>query len=750
MLQWPWSPPPAVPMGSAPAPMAPPPAPPVQLDAAGAQPAVMPAELPGIPPMPPDAAPLAPPPEGAPPGPASVADVPGVSIVDDHNALAALGGQGIDAISGVGGMPASGAIGDAPYAATLTPDQHYAETVKQFGSNPLAIPDEGERTRYLTEMAKRDPEGFAELQFRTEDAKAKEFAARRQRLANDDFQQQQQNLREYQDAEKAARAKSDQIWNDATRIASTKMDPRGGLHGMRNVAMVIGAAVGGAVQAQNGGANAGMDALNNAINRGVEAQKADLANQREGLSVKRGLLADEYARHGDMFRAVEAVRLASYKHADEQLAFEQQNYDPAGTRGLRIAALRAGVAGQLQTAQQTIAQKDFENRLKVLAVDQKDREIAETARQHNQENARGWATIAESKATRGQAQADRRADKALERSDKADERERQFSVGLPSGRLELGADGKPAMGPDGKPAIKQGSLINADGKPYLAPSPTEHEKIVSKVSAAAKLTHLYDRAIALRDRVGGETGIGNSDEYQELKQIESEIGIITKEGTQGMSSDADFKNLQEAGGAKDLTSFRSKAAGLESARARTATFLNKDLRVANYTGPAIDFPKPGGETKNTAADDKTQSLLEKPKVSYDQAVAAEVSKRTLSWSPEDKAGTGYGGHSESYWQAYRDAKAHVDQVWDPGADPDQQAQIAQLGAAARGSGKAAADARTDLQKIADGAHTKKLRDLAKEALAPPPSGGSSVAAPPLGPLDAVLQPDPMVSRKWAP
>ncbi len=749
-LQWPWSQPP-VPLGAAPPPPVTPPAQPVQLDPAGAQPAVAPTDVAAlaVPPPVADAAPLAPPPEVE--LQQHVRDLPGVSVVDDHGTLATLGGQGIDAIAGAGGMPAQGAIGDTPYAATLTPDQHYAQTVKQYGSNPLAIPDEAERQRYLNDMAQRDPAGFAELQFRTEDAKAKEFAARRQEMANRDFEQQQRNLHDYQQAEQQARARSEQIWNDATRIASTKIDPRGGIHGLQNVAMVIGAAVGGMVQAQNGGSNAGMDALNAAINRGIEAQKANLANQREGLGIKRGLLADEYARHGDMFRAVEAVRLASYKHADDQLAFEQQNYDPAGTRGLRIAALRAGVAGQIQAGQQAIVQKDFENRLRIITADQKDRELRETALQHRQTMGLGYATLASAAADR-KAAADARLDaKHSEQADKEQERDRQFSVGLPAGRIELGPDGKPAVDPDGKPIVKHGPLLNADGKPYRAASPEEHKAVDDKVGAAAELVDLYDRALALKTKVGGETAAFNSAEYQELKQLEKEITILRKKGTQGMSSDADMENLSEAGGAKDLTTFRDKTAGLQAARSRTVASLNKGLRVAKYTGPALEFPAPGATTKNTPTEDKLQSLLEKPKQSYDDAIATELKRRTVGWTQKDTEGPGQFGRSETFWRAYRDAKADVDSVWSAGAAPDQQREIARLGATARGTGKVATEAREILTKIADGAHTAKLRDLAKEALAPPPSGGASVAAPEPGPLDTLLQPlDTGVSRRWEP
>jgi hypothetical protein len=154
----------------------------------------------------------------------------------------------------------------------------------------------------------------------------------------------------------------------------------------------VGAAViGGLYQGRTGSArNPGLDALNEVINRRVAAQQAELAGKREGLSVERSAMANEYARSGDMYQAAEVTRLAALKHADDLLATQQQDYAPDGTRGIQIATMRAGIAGQQAQALQTYQQKKFENSTKLQEAARQQQLADETLRHNRAEESLAW------------------------------------------------------------------------------------------------------------------------------------------------------------------------------------------------------------------------------------------------------------------------------------------------------------------------------------------------------------------------
>src|SRR6185295_5811805 len=401
--------------------------------------------------------------------------------------------------------------------------------------------------------------------------------------------------------------------------------------------------------------------------------------------------------------------------------------------------------------------QDFDDNLKRIKVNQEQQQINETMRQHRDESARGWAGLASAKADRQAAADARLADKATERADKEQERQRQFALGAP-GRIEITPDGKPVVGPDGKPVVKYGDFINADGKPWLVSDPQERAKIGNQIEVTTELNQIYGRIRDIRDRSGGASATLNSDDFQELEQLGKRAQVLTKKGTQGMSSDEDMKALETVAGVKDITSFRDQTKRLEVAQSRTNAAMDAAMRTARYTGPTVLFAGSGPTTKNTPEEDKQQSLLQRSGVSRDQAIAQEFQRRTAGWgsaveAPRAPDGSYVGGSplSESAKQAYRDAVAAVDAGWSPGADLDQRAEIMRLGSVARGTGPEATAAKETLAKIASDAHVHKLAELAKQQLAPPAAepGTYGQSRPDQGQpaIDPLLQSEPGVSRR---
>ena len=147
----------------------------------------------------------------------------------------------------------------------------------------------------------------------------------------------------YQDQQKAiAKASSDtqDLMARATALANTKIDPNRytkNQSGLSRIGDIIASAIGGAVMKQTGGRNLALDALDSNINQDIEAQKSDLANRWQGINAQKSAIQSEYEHHGDLYKAAETYRAATYQSAISALQTKLQDYDPAGTTAMRIA-----------------------------------------------------------------------------------------------------------------------------------------------------------------------------------------------------------------------------------------------------------------------------------------------------------------------------------------------------------------------------------------------------------------------------
>lgn len=373
-VTWPWSEPP-------------PAAPPIDSSVPG--PAPLP---PAAPPIDPGfvGAPAGAPPLPAMPAPTGVAALPDIAIHTEQPGEFPVP----DAVTGAGGSPTFGGAQQA-----LTPQQQYQQTATTYATHPEQLlgrltaggPLDDATQQYLNEMAKRDPQGFAEVQQRLADTKLKALAAEQHRIANADWQAQQANLEMRNKAIAEAQRRGAELDARAQELANTKVDPTGGMSTGQRIAGVLAAVVGGLYQGKTGSArNPGLDALNEVINRRVAAQQTELAGKREGLSAERSALANEFARSGDLYQAAEVTRMASLKHADDLLATQQQDYAPDGTRGLQIAAMRAGIGAQQAQARQAYEQKTFENSVKLQGAAREQQLADETLRHNRAEESLAW------------------------------------------------------------------------------------------------------------------------------------------------------------------------------------------------------------------------------------------------------------------------------------------------------------------------------------------------------------------------
>jgi hypothetical protein len=270
-------------------------------------------------------------------------------------------------------------------------------------------------------------------------------------------------------------------------------------------------------------------------------------------------------------------------------------------------------------------------------------------------------------------------------------------------KVVMGADGKPVLNEDGTPKISRAApLVNEDQTTWNAPSKEIRAELGKKYAAAAEVTALIDEALAIRDRVGGESAAANSEDYQKLKVLEARLQLLAKSGTQGMSSDKDMEALRSALGAADLTSFRSRAAGLEEGRARTIDELNTSMRyLGNYTGGRIDFDSNRYKGSTTTAEDQAFKSAVTDSSGSDRA--------RIQVDYANRAKTDPAGAAKARDAALADARV-----------PAATRQLVDVQAATlTSSGASAQDkirARMMLEKVVEQGQTEAIRNYAQNAL----------------------------------
>lgn len=586
------------------------------------------------------------------------------------------------------------------------------------------------------------PEALIQLEAIQNSRKAVEQATRQHRIEEEQLQQIRDNAEARRVADERTRADEEHINTAAAELGKQRLD-RGrwfrNASTLQQVGAVVGTLVGG-LMSKPGQPNQGVQFLANIIDDDINDQKYDIENQRADLTFRSGAVAREYQRTGDLHRATEAVRLATYNALIGQLQTDMQNFDSRGTAfrefGKQVAGLEARKAAQRQAdGILRFDQHEKTERLRLEAQRVEDARIA-----HRQTTQLGYKQIESAAADRAAAAAARADEKATERADREAERTRQFAIGGLA-RVQVGPDNKPVIGADGKPVIVRDLLRNRDGSIWEAESPTATAELRKKKVAAEGSIAIIDEIRAIRGRVGGESKLLNSTDSQRLKVLMALSRNITKEGTDGMSSDEDGKVLTAAAGTGDADSWRDQDGALLEARAHTAANLNRVLAAAKYDGPEIVFPIPE-PTKSTPEEDAQQALLAKPEGGFARDFATALEERKAGLSVEDWQAFGppldegdiragaydLGGRSKRSGLTkgpstslplspqQRQVFDEVARDFDPDASRTQRRQIADLGAAAVGTSEAAIDAAKNLQQVASEGKTTRLRELARDAL----------------------------------
>lgn len=630
------------------------------------------------------------------------------------------------------------------------PPEYEAPAFDPTADNPFAQYTPAESFKIAEQLP---PEVRAQIEIQQASRKRLEQEAALHKAAEDDLANIKRNAEIRRIADERTQVKEDQIQAEAEALAARGLDRK---RWFRNAdaAQVIGAVIGtlvGGAMSKPGQPNQGVAFMAGIIDKDIEDQKYEIENQRQGLQFRSAAVAREFARHGDLHRAAETVRQASYEALIGEIKTRQQDFDKNGVQYLQYGQAAQAMQARAAAAREESRRWNSEYDLKRAKAELDFRQAAETAR-HNRASEYYQKKTLESAAADRRAAAEARADeKAQKRADDQAERVRQFSVSSPRPVLQLDDKGKPVIGPDGKPVTTTQRFMTKEGKEWLLGDAESTRAMKDKIAAASEITDMIDEVIDIRNKVGGEI-MPWSDAKQRLALLQERMRLVRKSGTQGMSSDKDFEALGASIGAKDLTSFIDQEPGLKEARERTVGELNAQMRTHNYDGPPVTFANRWGqETQNTAAEDRTRDLLRSPDETLGDVTTRKLRSRLLAdgrtdadfdprLNPKDR---------EIYDAAAADAKAE----FLPGLSTAQQQDIAALGVLAAGPSddKSAAAAREDLQRIASEGKTAAIQQLARATLesalrsgigsqedtstatrtdAPaPPTGPSSVAPP---------------------
>lgn len=212
-----------------------------------------------------------------------------------------------------------------------------------------------------------------------------EEARRRTQIENENLAREQEAFFSRQQAFTRAQADTNQMLADAQRLANVKIDPDRlvkNLGTAGTIGMLLASTVGGAMSQYTGGKNLALDNFGKRVDADIEAQKLDIANQWRGIETRKGAIAAEFERHGDLYKAQETYRVAAYQSAINSMQSQLQQFDPQGATAIRLRDSLDQAHAIQAKALMDFNQQQFTNHMKQAEVETSIRKQLEETR-HN-------------------------------------------------------------------------------------------------------------------------------------------------------------------------------------------------------------------------------------------------------------------------------------------------------------------------------------------------------------------------------
>lgn len=553
-----------------------------------------------------------------------------------HPAVGELVGPTTEMMQPFGAQPVPYGVPVPPdEAARSLPSEATAVRPPVEDPNQPASPLASLSPEQARDLAIKDPVQFGMLVAGQEQDWKQHYARQQQLLDEQHNYQSEMALKAMAEAHARTQAKMDGILKRSEALERERIDPNRQLNSRstgRHIADFIGAIAGGAAAGQvpgGNGVNHYVDWMQKDIDRDIDAQKFDIENRRQGLSAQRGMVAEEFARTGNMYQATQAVRLASYTAARNDLLTQQQLYDPRGRRAAAIGQAAGEMSARIATAQQQMHQQQLETELKVskqqleyqqqqltdrhLRVDEK------IGQQNANTSAWGKSIEQQNNLANQELKAAEITATALKEKDK---------------KADAEADKDRELGVLGPPSIKNGKvtydpLRNADGTVARAKTPELSKAISEKKSATDTIVQLMDEA--LRMRTGWSNSVKDRDEWQ---RISSNWALAKAKGKDalglGALSEEDYKLLDGFLGSSDPTKVLSPVAGIKKARANILQMFNNDLR--GYTTYNNDRPYDIEDTSSPPPPRETVEDARVKRALRDEPSEAALDNQYGAWS----------------------------------------------------------------------------------------------------------------------
>lgn len=392
------------------------------------------------------------------------------------------------------------------------------------------------------------------------------------------------------EAQANAAAQLAEVDEDVARLGRTKINPdrfwQSRTTGQR-IAGILSAGLGGLLNPK--GRNSTLELINAAIDRDIQAQVADLGNERGALNERRGIVAELYERTKDGYRAAETARIAYLGSVDQQLAAEAARYDPDGTTAARIRTARQTVQAESAAARARLEQSAFERSLKKLSARKTQAEI---------DKLQADAALAARKAAGGAGTKKKKvydvpayADPELKEIYARDPKEAQ--------RIQDGGIRDPFTG----------DYIRQPDGAFFVPSLEEGKGLRDRMAKVSAASDLIEKIRALREEHGQEVDLFKSAAGQAMKSSATNLMLVLKDAFQTGALDKGSVEILEQMTGGDQTAFRSALASIETVAENMESAVNSELKARGYRG-RYKLPKVLAAPKRTAKD--VSVVLDKP------------------------------------------------------------------------------------------------------------------------------------------
>ncbi len=537
------------------------------------------------------------------------------------------------------------------------------------------------------------------------------------RLAPDrlaDEQQRVQNEAGIRKLRDQHRARMIEIDEQGQKLAAMQVDPEKWWNDRstgQKIAGFLAAIVGGLVQGRVGGPNSGLAMIENAIERDIDAQKANMAHQRAELQ-RRGASLEQLAAFDEKQHAdAEQFRVAAWTRVQNDVARDMQQWDPRGKTAIENGRIYADMNAKRQEAARAAADAGFKRGLDLLKAQNDAAKTAAEIAKLEAETAklRGAAGGGGTKPENVVYAPEYYAQRGLVPPDvPMSEKQYRAWQGLKKGSQDITANqSATGLSKEERENMVPGVFM-ADGKtPFVAIGrPEDVSKLRNQVAAARRMISRMDDA--LRTRTGWSSDVGNSDERKKLQVQWGNVKNDAKELFDlGAITASDVPLIEGSIGTDDPSSWKDPTAGILEARRLLAERVNSKLHAAGWD-ESLRFEQSAPSTKRPekSADDRALEKLQNRDVgsytTYIRDTEDDVRPDQREKRTRDQKETGY---QES-----------------AGIPPGLRKQIDAWGVAARASGPdgkptpSAAKARAYLTNLTDTGGNDAVRAAAAQAL----------------------------------